>query len=282
MSMLVADFSGYNATAIGPPLRAAGFAGVIGQPLGNPRYAAQVSSAQAAGLEVLAAYAFAAPGDGAALCDALLGALVGPELRVVIDAEVAGITPDEVLAFGARARQWNPTVRPILYGSTSYIAANYAATPTIAALFDCWCAEYHADLAPTNLPPAPAPFTSWIGWQYSDAYPVPGLGAVDASTFTGDGPDMLSDDDKALLGQWMQQQSADVLRVLVGDGMSTYTNVLGQWISGSRDQTIAAVKAGVPAPAVDVTALAKALAGELGPELGGQLVTALADQLAKP
>jgi hypothetical protein len=182
---LVVDISKYQGDAPGQALAGAGFAGVIDQPLGNPYYADQLASCQAAGLAILAAYAFAYPGDGAQLCDALLAAMLGPEQRVVIDAEVAGITADEVLAFGVRARQWNPNVRPVLYGSTSYLAANYGGSPMIGALFDAWIAEYHADLTAANLPPAPPPFTRWIGWQYSSSYPVPGVGngLVDASVF---------------------------------------------------------------------------------------------------
>jgi len=79
----------------------------------------------------------------------------------------------------------------------------------------------------------------------------------------------------------MQEQSGNVVRVLVGDvGLSA--NVLGTWIGASRDQVIAAVKAQPGALPIDITALAGSLAALLGPQVGQELIHALNAQLAKP
>lgn len=192
LDVLVADVSGFQPGDISG-LAGLGFGAVIvkyaeGTGTPNPVMHEQAASAVGAGMLVFGGYNFSLPGDGRAQCDTLLAAFgADPVQRAVLDAEVDGLDRDLVLAFGRRAQEWNPNIRPVLYGSTSFIARNYAGDSEIAGLFDLWVAAYTVGYreitVPATAPPSsPSPFPDYIGWQFTSSYPAP-WGHIDASVF---------------------------------------------------------------------------------------------------
>lgn len=195
LDRLVADVSGFQPGDISS-LASQGFTAVIikyTEGTSEPNHVAhqQAASAVAAGLMILGGYDFALPGDGRAQADALLASFQSdPVQRAILDAEVDGLDRGLLLSFGRRCLEWNPNVRPILYGSWSFIRDNYAGDQEIAALFDLWVAAYTAGYqevtAPMTAPPtSPSPFPDYIGWQFTSSFPAP-WGHIDASVFNSD------------------------------------------------------------------------------------------------
>jgi GH25 family lysozyme M1 (1,4-beta-N-acetylmuramidase) len=193
LDVLVADVSGYQDEDVSA-LAGLGFKAVI------PKYTEDMSSAsgwkaheqtrsaRAAGMSVFAGYDFGLGSNGRDQCDALLQAFGGDNItRAVLDAEVASVTPEIVIDFGRRAREWNPGVKPLLYASTSFMQGFYGDYPEIPQLYDAWIAAYTAGYASITwpaspVPAAPAPFSEVIGWQFTSVFPTP-LGNIDASVF---------------------------------------------------------------------------------------------------
>lgn len=193
LDVLVADVSAWQSEDVSS-LAGLGFKAVI------PKYTedlssasgfkahAQCASARAAGMTVFAGYDFALGSNGAAQCDALLEAFAGDAIqRAVLDAEVRSVGLDVVVSFGRRAREWNPNVKPILYGSTSFLQEMYGNAGEVANLYDAWVAAYTSgyDIIkwPATAPPnCPRPFGEYIGWQFTSQFPTP-IGLIDASVF---------------------------------------------------------------------------------------------------
>lgn len=193
LDVLIADVSGWQSEDVSP-LAQYGFKAVI------PKYTEDVfsasgfkahqqcASARAAGMSVFAGYDFGLGSNGRDQCDALLAAFAGDNIqRAVLDAEVNSVTPEIVIDFGRRAREWNASVKPLLYASTSFMQENYAGYDEIPKLFDGWIAAYTAGYDPitapaTRPPSSPPPFESYLGWQFTSVFPT-SLGGIDASVF---------------------------------------------------------------------------------------------------
>lgn len=155
----------------------------------NPYFASDRSQALASGLGV-GAYDFANPADDPAAEARYFLSVTGTAaqrgtLPPVLDLEqTAGRTPAQVTSW---ALTWLSTVQaatgrtPIVYSYPYFL--RYSITPdTRLAQYPLWIASYSG----TSSPPVPAPWTTWLFWQYTDQGSVPGIaGSVDQSRYNG-------------------------------------------------------------------------------------------------
>lgn len=99
--------------------------------------------------------------------------------------------PDYGLAWGATIGAGGGQFAGI-YSYKNFIE-NYLQDARLAA-YNLWYANYPNEIpAPTDAwPPAPPPWSSYRGWQFSGGMQVPGIGNVDGSYFAGTVEDFMS------------------------------------------------------------------------------------------
>ncbi len=133
------------------------------------------AQAKAAGLW-FGAYHFARPQAGRTGVDEarhfLAVAGTSHDLPPVLDLEDTKLSSAATYAF---ALDWLTTVqkatsvRPIVYTYTAFAQQHLSGARNLAA-YPLWLANYR----PTP-PPAPAPWSSWVAWQYTSNATVPGI-----------------------------------------------------------------------------------------------------------
>lgn len=156
------------------------------------RFIINWDGAQKAGLLVSAYHLVRPEHSGTAQLDHFLRVLAGrtPDLPLVLDVELDGRTatlpprtPDEIalcvreMGDGLIARGFR---RPIIYTAAWFWNERVSITPHWEA-YDLWVANYGV-----AAPLLPAPWKSWLFWQYSESGTVPGVpGPCDLNWFNG-------------------------------------------------------------------------------------------------
>lgn len=146
-------------------------------PYVDGRRARRIDDGEAAGVR-MGGYHFARPGDPEQQAHLFLAKLPpGATVRPVLDAEVAGITPEFCDRFlGEVAGDGH---RPILYTYSAFAAANYRGSDLNR--WDLWLANYRAT------PPAPpGPWSEYVCWQHTSSGAVPGAPGVGDLNITND------------------------------------------------------------------------------------------------
>lgn len=220
--ILIADISALQGVVDFVAMKAGGYEGVIvkvteGLHYLDARAHGYLEAAAAAGL-VTGQYAFArvSQGEPERQVDALWnrGPAKLPAMRWVLDLESApaGMSPAQIVAFGARwvrhALTYRPLLRPIIYTYPSFfdplIGVVDNADEAELAACDLWIAHYlwrKPGLPPAGLKPwLPRPYTRFRMWQINgggtpetNGPPVPGVGVpCDRNVFLGTREELLA------------------------------------------------------------------------------------------
>ncbi len=101
-------------------------------------------------------------------------------------------------------------VTPIIYMSPSF-AGDELGHPAFLKKYQLWVAHYTLATAPT----VPAPFTSWLFWQYSETTAVPGVqGHADVNWFNGTLDDLRQLMIKGAANQTLTERIASSMQAL--------------------------------------------------------------------
>ncbi len=189
MTVLGIDIASYQGVPDFAQVTGAGYRFVLnkateGTTYTNPRFAVTWPAIAAAGL-ARGVYHFAQPDQNTAKAEAAyfvqaIGALAqGDVLALDIEAG-SGDLSAWVLAW-LQAVDAATGVTPIIYSSSSFMAAHGLTGDTALSGYGLWLAEYGV---PT--PTVPAPWGFWALWQNSGNGTVPGIvGACDIDEFNG-------------------------------------------------------------------------------------------------
>ena len=118
------------------------------------------------------------------------GGIQGDDWPILDFEDLGGLTPDQMTLWASHwlacvdAAVRNSKNPAIFYSYPAFIAAHMGLYDTLASR-PLWLADYPGGTAlPTFAPPNVGAWTSYFGWQYTDALTIPGItGAVDGSVF---------------------------------------------------------------------------------------------------